>query len=72
LRYLFIGLLFLFLVLVMRAIYRDIRHRKPRGGPRRRKKKDMPHLVVVTADRNIGAKYYWVDDVLIAGPATAT
>jgi len=65
LRYVFIGLLFLFLVFVMRAIYRDVSAPEVATRTPRRKKKDMPHLVVVTADRNIGAKYYLVDDVHI-------
>jgi pSer/pThr/pTyr-binding forkhead associated (FHA) protein len=65
LRYLFIGLLFLFLVFLVRAIYRDVNVTEVTGKAPRRKKKDMPHLVVVTADRNIGAKYYLVDEVRI-------
>jgi hypothetical protein len=65
LRYLFIGLLFLFLLFLVRAIYRDVNAPELAGKARRRKRKDMPHLVVVTADRNIGAKYYLVDDVRI-------
>jgi FHA domain len=64
LRYVFIGLLFLFLLFLIRAIFRDINAPETLRPPRRRKK-DMPHLVVVTADRNIGAKYYLVDEVHI-------
>jgi FHA domain len=68
LRYVFIGLLFLFLLFLIRAIYRDISAPEALRAPRR-KKKDMPHLVVVTADRNIGAKYYLIDDVRIGRAA---
>jgi len=65
LRYVFIGLLFLFLAFLVRAIYKDIKAPEDTRRPARRRKKDMPHLVVVTADRNIGAKYYLVDDIHI-------
>lgn len=65
LRYTFLGLLFLFLVLVVRAIYRDINSPEAAAKSPRRKKKDMPHLVVLAADRNLGSKYYLVDDVRI-------
>lgn len=65
LRYLFLGLLFIFLIIVVRAVYRDVN--APAAAPRvsRRKKREMPHLLVVAADRNIGARYYLVDDVRI-------
>jgi pSer/pThr/pTyr-binding forkhead associated (FHA) protein len=65
LRYVFLGLLFLFLVLVVRAIYKDINSPEAAQKSPRRKKKDMPHLVVLAADRNLGSKYYLVDDVHI-------
>jgi pSer/pThr/pTyr-binding forkhead associated (FHA) protein len=65
LRYFFLGLLFLFLVLVVRAIYKDINAPEAALKAKRRKKKDMPHLLVVAADRNLGAKYYLVDEVRI-------
>jgi pSer/pThr/pTyr-binding forkhead associated (FHA) protein len=71
LRYVFIGLLFLFLVFLLRAIYKDIKSPEGTGRPARRRKKDMPHLVVVTADRNIGAKYYLVDDIHIGRSASS-
>lgn len=65
LRYLFIGLLFLFLFLVLRAIYRDISAPDAAARAPRQKRRDRPHLLVVAADRNLGAKYYLLDDVLI-------
>lgn len=65
LRYLVLGLLFLFLILVIRAIYRDLN--APEGAARapRKRKRDLPHLVIVAADRNLGAKCYLVDEVRI-------
>ena len=65
LRYLFIGLLYIFLILVVRSIYRDLK--APAAAPRtaRRKKKEQPQLLVITADRNVGARYMLVDDVRI-------
>jgi pSer/pThr/pTyr-binding forkhead associated (FHA) protein len=58
LRYLFIALLFIFLILVIRAIYRDLRSPEIREEKRgRKKKKQPPQLAVVAADRNMGARY---------------
>ncbi len=65
LRYLFIGLLFLFLFVVVRAIYRDINAPDAASRPPRQRKRDRPHLLVVAADRNLGAKYYLLDEVRI-------
>jgi pSer/pThr/pTyr-binding forkhead associated (FHA) protein len=65
LRYVFLGLLFVFLILVVRAVYRDVNAPSTSQKAPRRKKRDMPHLLVVAADRNIGARYYLVEDVRI-------
>ncbi|MHB8895468.1 MAG: FHA domain-containing protein FhaB/FipA [Candidatus Geothermincolia bacterium] len=71
LRYVFIGLLYIFLILVVRAIYKDIR--QPDGAPRpaRRKKNEQPQLIVITADRNVGAKYMLTDDVRVGRAANS-
>jgi pSer/pThr/pTyr-binding forkhead associated (FHA) protein len=61
LRYLFVGLLYIFLILVVRAIYRDMR-----------KKKEQPQLVVITADRNVGARYMLSGEVLIGRAANSS
>jgi pSer/pThr/pTyr-binding forkhead associated (FHA) protein len=65
LRYVFIGLLYIFLILVVRAIYKDIR--QPEAAPRssRRKKKEQPQLIVITADRNVGARYMLTDEIRV-------
>lgn len=63
LRYALLGLLFLFLILVVRAIYRDINAPRAAAKAPRRRKNDMPHLLVVAADRNLGAKYYLSGEV---------
>ncbi len=65
LRYVFLGLLFLFLILVVRAIYRDINSPQAAAKAPRRRKRDMPHLLVIAADRNLGAKYYLPEEVSI-------
>jgi len=65
LRYVFLGLLFIFLILVVRAIYKDVSAPQAAAKAPRRKKRDMPHLLAVAGDRNLGAKYYLVDEVSI-------
>ena len=65
LRYMFLALLFIFLILVVRAIYRDLRAPGVDSKPSRRKKKEKPQLVVLAADRNIGARYRLEDQVVI-------
>ncbi|MDD5747494.1 MAG: FHA domain-containing protein [Actinomycetota bacterium] len=57
-RYFILFLLYLFLALVVRAIYRDIRapsHEAKRKV--RSKKKGKPQLVIISGERNIGARY---------------
>ena len=71
LRYAFIGLLYIFLILVVRAIYRDIRMPEDQARPARRKKKEQPQLIVITADRNVGAKYMLSDEVNIGRAASS-
>ena len=71
LRYAFVGLMYVFLVLVVRAIYRDIK--RPEAAPRaRRKKKEQPQLVVITADRNVGARYMLTEDISIGRAANSS
>jgi pSer/pThr/pTyr-binding forkhead associated (FHA) protein len=66
LRYVFLGLLFIFLIVVVRAIYRDVNAPEEAASRAPRKKKnDLPHLAIVAADRNLGAKCYLVDEVRI-------
>lgn len=67
LRYVFLALLYLFLILVIRAIYRDVRGPADEGAKSRRKKKKevKPQLVVVAADRNLGARYKLDDSVSV-------
>jgi pSer/pThr/pTyr-binding forkhead associated (FHA) protein len=49
----------------VRAIYKDIR--QPEAAPRssRRKKKEQPQLIVITADRNVGARYMLTDEIRV-------
>lgn len=70
LRYLFVGLLYVFLILVVRGIYRDMREPEPARA--RRKKKEQPQLVVITADRNVGARYVLSDEVSIGRAANSS
>jgi pSer/pThr/pTyr-binding forkhead associated (FHA) protein len=69
LRYAFVGLMYVFLVLVVRAIYRDIK--APQAPKQRRKKREQPQLVVITADRNVGARYMLTEDITIGRAANA-
>ncbi|HEY5526317.1 MAG TPA: FHA domain-containing protein [Candidatus Anoxymicrobiaceae bacterium] len=71
LRYIFIGLLYIFLILVVRAIYRDMK--QPEAAPRngRRKKRELPQLIVITADRNVGARYMLGDDLRVGRAANS-
>jgi len=74
LRYVFVGLLYIFLILVVRAIYRDIRMPETVARPsrhREKKKDQQPQLVVITADRNVGARFMLVDDVRIGRAANS-
>lgn len=67
LRYFFLALLYVFLILVIRAIYRDIKAPLPaaKRSVSRRRKKEYPRLVVVAAQRNLGARYNLVEQVII-------
>lgn len=65
LRYALLGLLFLFLIFVVRAIYRDVNAPRAAAKAPRRRKNDMPHLLLVAGDRNLGAKYYLSGEVSI-------
>lgn len=68
LRYFFLALLYVFLILIIRAIYKDMRAPAQPAVPgpsKRKKKRDLPQLVVLAADRNLGAKYMLGDDLLI-------
>jgi hypothetical protein len=59
LRYLFLALMYIFLILVVRAIYRDMREPQQVAVKERRKKRkrQRPELVVLAAERNQGARY---------------
>jgi len=65
LRYLFLALLYIFLILVLRGIYRDMKAPDVSQKQARRRKKERPQLVVLAADRNIGARYLLDDQVAI-------
>lgn len=68
LRYVLLILLYVFLILVVRAIYRDIKspsYDTAAPASRRRKKKLEPQLVVLAAERNLGATYELGDQVTI-------
>ncbi len=65
LRYLFLAFLYIFLILVLRAIYRDMKAPDVSPKQARRRKKERPQLVVLAADRNIGARYLLDDQVAI-------
>lgn len=68
LRYFFLLLLYVFLLIVVRAIYRDIKVPEVAPKQARRRKKEKPQLVVLAADRNIGARYR-LDDTAVLGRA---
>jgi pSer/pThr/pTyr-binding forkhead associated (FHA) protein len=67
LRFLFLVLLYVFIILLIRAIYRDMKAPAYEAAtkPSRRKKQAKPQLVVVAADRNIGARYDLADHITI-------
>ena len=67
LRYFFLGLLYIFLVIVVVAIYRDLKgsDAASAGPASRRKKKEKPELFVVAGDRNLGARYRLAEEVMI-------
>ena len=71
LRFLFLALLYVFIILLIRAIYRDMKAPayEPAAKPARRKKQVKPQLVVVAADRNIGARYDLADHITIGRAA---
>jgi pSer/pThr/pTyr-binding forkhead associated (FHA) protein len=71
LRYVFIGLLYVFLILVVRAIYRDMRQPEAAARPARRKKKEIPQLVVITADRNVGTRYMLTEELRVGRAASS-
>lgn len=59
LQYFFLFLLYVFVIILIRGIYRDLEYPYlPVETKRRRKKKVVnPELIVIAADRNIGARY---------------
>lgn len=63
LRYFILALMYVFLIFVIRAIYRDMR--TPAASRKKRKKQSRPQLVVVAADKNLGARYRLLDEVLL-------
>lgn len=71
LRFLMLALLYVFLILVVRAIYKDSRTpaAAPVTAPRKQKKKARPQLVVVAGDRNLGARYQLPDEIHVGRAA---
>jgi pSer/pThr/pTyr-binding forkhead associated (FHA) protein len=72
LRFVFLAILYVFIVLLIRAIYLDTKAPayEPAAKPSRRKsKQSRPQLVVVTADRNIGARYGLTEHITIGRAA---
>lgn len=68
LKYFFLVLLYVFLILVVRAIYRDVR--APERAPerkrwRRKAARERPHLSVIAGERNLGARYNLSEHVVI-------
>ncbi|MBN1289728.1 MAG: FHA domain-containing protein [Actinobacteria bacterium] len=57
LRYFFLALLFVFIIIVIRAIMTDVKAPAAVGRKQRRRKKVRPQLVVVTSESGQGAKY---------------
>lgn len=71
LRYFFIALLYIFLILVVRAIYKDMSQPKASARAPKRKKSEPPQLIVITADRNVGARYMLSEEVRIGRAASS-
>lgn len=67
LKFFFLALLYIFLILVVRAIYRDARApaAETKGRSARRRKKARPHLLVIAAERNLGSRCYLADETII-------
>ena len=57
LRYLILALLFIFIIIVIRAIMLDVKNPSGAKVKRRRKKSVHPQLVVITSESRQGAKY---------------
>ncbi len=71
LQYFFLFLLYVFLIVVIRGLYRDLKYPYFQTETRARNKKKFhkPELVVVAADRNIGARYSIEGQVVVGrGP----
>ena len=69
LKYFFLVLLYVFIILVIRAIYKDARapgaDNAAQRGARRKKREFKPQLVVLAADRNLGARYRLSEELVI-------
>jgi len=65
LRYFILFLLYLFLILVVRAIYRDVRAPSPPAEKRSGKKRTTPELVLLAGTKNVGARYKLGEHVVI-------
>lgn len=65
LRYLFLALVYIFLILVVRAIYREVKEPEVSRKARRRRRRERPELVVLAADRKQGARHRLVHQMII-------
>jgi pSer/pThr/pTyr-binding forkhead associated (FHA) protein len=68
LKFFFLGLLYLFLIFVVVAVYREARAESTGEMPgrvKKKKKRDLPQLVVVAGDRNLGTRYQLDEDMMI-------
>ena len=66
-RYVFLALIYIFIMVIVMAIYRDVKAPSSEAAPRRTRKKkgERPGLMVVAADRNLGARYNLSEDIVI-------
>lgn len=69
LRYFFIALLFIFLAITLRVIYKDINAPLEPGSGRKSRKKgkrrDPTHLLVVVADHGAGTRHFLSGEMMI-------
>jgi pSer/pThr/pTyr-binding forkhead associated (FHA) protein len=68
LKFVFLVLLYVFIIFLIRGIYSDMKapaYEPAAKAPRRKKKQPKPGLVVVAADRNVGARYDLADHLTI-------
>ncbi len=70
LQYFFLFLLYLFVIILIRGIYRDLEYQYfPVETRKKKKKAHKPELIVIAADRNIGSRYPVENQVVVGrGP----